>query len=78
MAADQPSKNSEFVLQAEDIHVDQIKKIDGPPIRGDILLRNFETHFRRIVVSLRAIGDRDNRTVEARVLCGDRFAQIPL
>ena len=56
MAAVQPSQNSEFVLQAEDIHVDQIQKIDGPPIRGDTLLRNFETHFREIVVSLRAIG----------------------
>jgi hypothetical protein len=40
------------------------------------LAQDFETHLRRIIVSFRAIGYRDNRTLETRVLCGDRFAQV--
>ena len=78
MAAARASKDSEFVLQAEDIDVNQIQKIGRPPVCGDILFRNFETHFGRIVVSLRAIGHRDNRTVQARVLRGDRLRASPL
>ena len=49
MAAARASKDSEFVLQAEDIDVNQIQKIGRPPVRGDILFGNFETHFGRIM-----------------------------
>ena len=35
IAAIRASKDSEFVLQAEDINVYQIQKIGRPPVRGD-------------------------------------------
>jgi hypothetical protein len=76
IAAIRASKDSEFVLQAEDINVYQIQKIGRTPVRGDILFRNFEAHLGRIIVSPRAIGHRNNRTLQARVLRGDCLAQV--
>ena len=76
MAAARAAKDSEFVLQAEDIHINKIQKIGRPTVGRDILFGNFETHFGRIVVSLRAIGHGDNRTVQAGVLRGGCFAQV--
>ena len=76
MAAARAPKDSEFVLQAEHIDVNQIQKIGRPPVRGDVLFRNFETHFGRIVISLGAIGHRNNRTLQSRILRGDRLPQV--
>jgi hypothetical protein len=63
VAAARASKYSELVLEAQDIHINKIQKIGCPTVGRDILFGNFETHFGRIMVSLRAICHRDNRTV---------------
>ena len=76
MAAARASENSKFVLQTENINIHKIQKIGRPPVGGDILFRNFETHFRRIVVSRGVIGHRNNRTVQIGILRDDCFAQI--
>ena len=51
MAARRPAENAELVLHTNHVHVRDVQKIRRPQIRGQVLLRDFEAHFRRIIVA---------------------------
>ncbi len=51
MTAGRPAENAEFMLQADHVHVRDVQKIRRAQIGGQVLLRNLEPHFRRVIVA---------------------------
>ena len=46
------AEDAKFMLDAQDIHVRDVQKIRGPQIRGQVLLHDFKSDFRRIIVAV--------------------------
>jgi hypothetical protein len=76
MAAGKSAENAKFVLQANHIHIGDVQKIRRPQVRRQVLLGNLETHFRRIIVSIREVIDRHNETLHRREFRRHGAAQI--
>jgi len=55
MAARRPAENTELVLHTNHVHVCDVQKIRCAQIGRQILLRNLEAHFGRIIVTFREI-----------------------
>src|SRR5277367_6296310 len=51
MTTHRSAKNTELMLQADDIHVADVEKIHRAPIRRQILFLNLESDLRRIIVT---------------------------
>jgi hypothetical protein len=62
------AKDAKLVLDAQDIHVSDVQKIRGPQIRGQVLLHDFESDFRRIIVAVVNVIYRDDRALKGRKL----------
>jgi hypothetical protein len=58
MAAGRPAKNSELVLERDNVHVAGVQKASGTPVRPPILLLNLEANDVRIVVAWFDVVDR--------------------
>ncbi len=76
VAADRPAENAVFVLDADDIDVGDIKEISGAKVGGEVLLGDFESHFRRIIVTFGEIVDRGDQTFDIGKFGGDGRPQV--
>jgi hypothetical protein len=76
MTARRPAENAELMLHAYHVHIRDVEKIRRTQVGGQVLLRNLEAHFRRIIVAARQIIDRDDQALHRRKLRRHRAAQV--
>ena len=76
MTARRPAENPELMLHANRVHVRDVQKIRRAQIRWQILLRNLESYFRRIIVTVCEIIDWHDEALQRRKLHRHRAAQI--
>src|SRR4030095_12021456 len=76
MTARGSAENAELVLHANDIHIGNVEKIGRTQIGWQILLRNFESDFRRVFVTAGKVVDRHYWTLSGRSLGGHRATQV--
>ena len=62
MAARRPAVDAELMLHAEHVRVVEVQKIRRAPVGIEILLQQLEAHPRRIVVALRPVIHRADKT----------------
>ena len=66
-----PPIDAELVLQADHVDVAEVQKIGGAVVAVELLLRDFEAHFRRIVVALGLVVDGDDGALRLRIVADD-------
>ena len=76
VAARGPAVDAVFMLQADEIVAIEVKKIGGPLIRGNVLLRQFQAHLLRIIVAGIGIVDGDSEQASFAVFGCERGAQV--
>ena len=76
MAARRPAENPELMLHANHVHVRDVQEIRRAQIRRQILLRDLEPHFRRIIITFREIIDRHDEALQLRKFLRHGAAQI--
>src|SRR5947209_14120534 len=76
VTASRPAKNTELVLQADDIHIADVEKVRGAPIGRQVLLLNFEANHLRILVATRNVVDRYGEALALGMRAGDRRKQV--
>ena len=65
-----------LVLQTHQVHVVDVQKISGPPIRIDVFFAQLKTNARRIVVAGGDVIDRQGDAGRAGEFRGDGLAQV--
>jgi hypothetical protein len=76
MTARRPAENPELMLHANHVHVRDVQEIRRAQVGWQVLLRNLEAHFRRVIVAARKVIDRDDQALHRRKFRRHRAAQI--
>ena len=76
VAAGRPAENPELVLQADDVGMADVEEIRRPQIGGQVLLLDFEAHFRRILVAALEVVDRHRKALGPGLVGRHRRPQV--
>ena len=76
MTARRPAENAELVLHTNHVHIRDVQEIRRTQIRRQILFRNLEAHFGRIIVTFREIIDRHDEALQRGEFFRHGAAQI--
>ena len=76
MAARRPSKNTELMLETNDIHVVDVQEIRRAQVGRQILFRDLKAHLRRIIITVLDIIDRHDRALDRGKFGGDGAAKV--
>ena len=76
VTARQPAVYAKLVFHAEDIHICNVEEIRRAQVGRQILLRNLESHLRRILIAALDVIDRNDQALRGRKLKRHRSAQV--
>jgi hypothetical protein len=76
MRAGAASKDSVLVLKANQVDITEIEKVRGLPVRGQVVLGQFESHPYGVVVTFFSIVNRKCEQLSRSVFCVKGIAQV--
>src|SRR5712691_3609377 len=71
-----PTENTEFVLQADDIHIANVEEVRRTQIGRQVLLLNLEANHFRVLVAARNVVDRHGQALALGVRACDGGKQV--